>query len=104
MQVHGLDKLHEFCGRHPQVRSWINTWLATTRGSNWISPQDIKYRFARASILRNNLVIFDVKGNDYRMLTQVAYQSGIVVVKWIGTHDAYDKITWEHSRNEASGR
>ena len=104
MQVHGLDKLDEFCGKHPPARSWVRSWLADTRGSSWATPQDLKYRYPRASILPNKMVIVDVKGNDYRMVTRVAYKMGIVVVKWIGTHDAYDKIKWESSQNETSGR
>lgn len=104
MQVHGVYKLHEFCGKHPPARSWVRSWLADARGATWKTPQELKDRYPRASILPKNMAIFDVKGNDYRMLVQVAYKNGIVVVRWIGTHDAYDRISWESSQNEASGR
>ena len=104
MQVRGVYRLAEFCATHPPARSWVRSWLAETQGSVWASPQELKYRYPRASILPDNRVIFDVKGNDYRMLTQVAYKMGIVVVKWIGTHGEYNKINWEAAKNEASRR
>jgi len=104
MKVHGLDKLDAFCLKHPPARSWIRTWLADARNAQWTCPQDIKFRYARASFLGSNRVIFDVKGNDFRMVNDIAYKVGVIVVTWIGTHDAYDKLDWEVKQNEANGR
>lgn len=104
MQLHGLFRLQEFCGKHPPARSWVKSWVAEAKGATWVSSHDVKQRYPTASFLAGNLVIFNVKGNDYRMATQIAYQMKIVVVKWIGTHDAYSKVNWESAQNEANGR
>lgn len=55
------------------------------------SPQDIKNRYASASFLANNKVVFNVRGGNYRLVTVIAYQTSIVVVEWIGTHAEYTK-------------
>ena len=104
MKVHGLKELDEFCKKHPVARSWIQVWLADAKGARWTCSHDIRHRYATASFLGTNVVIFNVKGNDYRMVTRVAYKMGIVVVNWVGTHAAYSKINWEHATNETSGR
>jgi mRNA interferase HigB len=102
MKVLGRDKLSDFCIKHPTARSWVRTWLADTEEASWKTSHDIKYRFATASFISSNTVIFNVKGNDYRMVTQVAYKMGVVLVKWIGSHYAYSKINWEPSKHEAN--
>jgi mRNA interferase HigB len=104
MKVHGMVKLDEFRRRHPVARSWVNAWIADAKGASWSAPQDIKLRYSSASFLAGNVVIFNVKGRDYRLVTQVAYKMGVVVIKWIGPHSEYDKMTWEGAQNEASSR
>lgn len=104
MKVHGLEKLEAFATRHPLVRSWVAAWLADAQGAQWGNPQDVKYRYPSASILSGNRVVFNVKGNDYRMVSSIAYRMGIVVVTWTGTHAEYSKISWEVTENETSSR
>lgn len=103
MRVHGAPLLHDFASRHPPARTWIQAWVAEVKQSTWVTPQDIKNRYRTVSFVGKH-VIFNVKGNDYRMATLVAYQMGIVVVKWIGTHDEYMKINWESESHEGSSR
>ena len=67
-------------------------WLAETRLAQWNSPQDIKKQYAHASIIANNRVVFNIKGNDYRLIVAVAYKMKYVYVKFIGTHAEYDKV------------
>jgi mRNA interferase HigB len=100
MRVIGTDKLFDFSGKHPPARAWIRAWIAEVRSAEWITSRDIRARYPSASILMGNLVIFNVKGNDYRMVTHVAYKTRVVLIKWIGTHSAYSKIDWESSQNE----
>lgn len=100
MRVIGVYRLDEFCEKHPPVRSWVHSWLAETRGSTWTTPHDVKRRFPSASLV-GGVVIFNVKGNDYRLVTQVAYQTRVVMVKWVGTHSAYSSINWEKVSNES---
>ncbi len=93
MRIVGRDKLDEFAGNHADARSWIENWIAATEAARWIAPQSIKDSYASASFLADRLVIFNVKGNRYRLEVQVAYSAGLVVVRWIGTHAEYTKRT-----------
>lgn len=104
MKVHGLKELDEFCRKHAVARPWIQGWLADAKGASWTCSHDIRSRYASVSFLGTNVVIFNVKGNDFRMVTQVAYKMGIIMVKWVGTHAAYSKKDWEQITNEANGR
>jgi len=90
MKVLGRDKLEAFCGKHADARKWIENWLADTEAATWTAPQQIKSRYASASFLSGNLVIFNVKGHDYRLKVLVAYKTSIVIVRWLGTHAEYD--------------
>jgi mRNA interferase HigB len=70
----------------------LKAWLAEARVAQWNSPQDIKKQYAQASIIANNRVVFNIKGNDYRLIVAVAYKMKYVYVKFIGTHAEYDKV------------
>ena len=63
--------------------------------AQWSQPTDIKERFGSASILKNRRVVFNIKGNHYRLIVAVAYKLGVVYVKFIGTHKEYDLIDAE---------
>jgi mRNA interferase HigB len=95
MKVVGRNLLDAFCRKHTNARSWVEAWLAEAEEAVWLKPQVIKDRYAAASFLPGNTVIFNVKGNEYRMEVTVAYQSSIVVIRWVGTHREYD----ERNRN-----
>jgi mRNA interferase HigB len=87
----GQDKLAAFCQRHPDASAWIATWRQEVLLSTWRSPVDVKARYNSASFLSGNTVIFNVKGNHYRLEVKVAYQTSTVVITWVGTHAEYDK-------------
>ncbi len=91
MTLIGREKLKQFTIKHPDALRWIEIWIAEVCDNRWRGPQDIKKRYASASFLSDNKVIFNVKGNDYRLEVQVAYSTGTVFVKWVGTHSEYDK-------------
>nr|WP_232225055.1 type II toxin-antitoxin system HigB family toxin [Dactylococcopsis salina] len=58
----------------------------------WQTPADIKRVYANASILPNNRVVFNIKGNDYRLIVHVRYDIGIIFIRFVGTHQEYDKV------------
>ena len=90
MRVIGRDKLEAFCSKYSDARKWIENWLADTEAATWTVPQQIKSRYPSASFLAENKVIFNVKGNEYRLEVLIAYKTSVVVVVWIGTHGRYD--------------
>jgi len=91
MKIVGREALDRFCTRHADCRLWIRNWIADTEASSWTTPQDVKDRYASASILAENVVIFNVRGNEYRLVTRVAYRTAVVAVEWAGTHPEYQK-------------
>lgn len=90
MKVIGRDRLETFCRRHADARRWIEAWLHETESATWSKPADIRRRYASTSFLAGNVVIINVKGNEYRLEMQVGYATGTIVILWIGTHAAYD--------------
>lgn len=91
MKIVGRDRLDAFCKKHTDARLWIESWLHEAESVAWTGPHDLKARYASVSFLADNRVIFNVKGNNYRMETLIAYKTGVVVVAWIGTHAEYDE-------------
>lgn len=67
-------------------------WYALASRAQWKSPADIKEAYRHASFTANNRVVFNIKGNDYRLVVLVRYDQGLLFVKFVGTHAQYDKI------------
>ncbi|OUS06496.1 addiction module toxin RelE [Gammaproteobacteria bacterium 42_54_T18] len=91
MKVLGRDKLSEFSQKHANAKKALDAWFADAENSEWKTPQDIKDRYRSADFLAENRVIFNIKGNHYRLVVKVRYQNGLAVVEWVGTHSEYDK-------------
>lgn len=91
MKVLGRDKLTA-CGRkHAAAKKALDAWFHEANEARWDTPQDIKNRYRHADFLPGNRVIFNIKGNHFRLVVKVRYERGIVVVEWVGTHAEYDK-------------
>jgi mRNA interferase HigB len=95
MNVIALKSLRDFWMRHPDAEQALKAWLDEARRAVWTQPADIKARYASASILKNRRVVFNIKGNDYRLVVAVAYRFKAVYIKFIGTHREYDPIDAE---------
>lgn len=91
MKVLGRDKLAKFYKKHANAKPALEAWFSEALKATWNTPQDIKDRYNSADFLSNNRVIFNVKGNHYRLVVKVRYQNGIAVVEWVGTHAEYNK-------------
>jgi mRNA interferase HigB len=65
------------------------------RGPEWRTPEDVKKSHPKASILKAGPVVFNIKGNDYRLIARVQYQAGVLAVRFFGTHTEYDAIDAE---------
>ena len=87
----GRDKLDAFGRRHAQARSPIRTWTAEIERAAWKTTAELKARYPKASILVDNIVIFDLGGNKFRLECRVLFQVQLVVVHRIGTHEEYNK-------------
>ena len=91
MRIAGRERLEDFVRAHADVRTWIENWIVDTESARWRTPRDIKNAYASASFLADNVVIFNVKVNRYRLEVLLAYNAGVVVVRWAGTHAEYTK-------------
>lgn len=92
MRVIALRTLREFWQNNPDAEQPLRTWYDRARRSNWTSPADVKIAYRNASILANNRVVFNIKGNTYRLIVAMDYQYGVAYIRFIGTHRAYDDI------------
>lgn len=91
MRVLGRERLTAFCAKHADARPWIEAWLAEVEKAVWTGPTDIKARYASASVLNGKTMIFNVKGNNYRLEVDVVWRTHLVIVVWVGTHAEYDR-------------
>ena len=91
MKVVGRLIIVTYCQEHADLRNQVDVWLAEADEATWRTPQDIKNRFRSASFLRDNRVVFNFKGNSYRLDTKIAYQQQVILIKRIGTHAEYSK-------------
>jgi len=95
MNVISKRTLIQFYEEHADVKTALEVWHADTQKAEWKTPDDIKKIYASASFLKDNRVVFNIKGNDYRLIVHIDYKRKIVRVKFIGTHAQYDKIDAE---------
>jgi mRNA interferase HigB len=92
MRIIAISQLKRFWKRFPDSEQSFLAWIDETRNAQWKTPADIKAHFAAASILKSRRVVFNIKGNDFRLVVAVAYRFGAVYIKFVGTHKQYDAI------------
>ncbi len=74
------------------VKTALDAWFHEVDKADWTNSADVKKSYANASVVGSDRVVFNIKGNDYRLITAVNYRRKIVFIKWLGTHAAYDKV------------
>ncbi len=101
MIVIGTDVVENYLADHADhkggkaLRSQYEAWLDIVTRASWRNPEDVKAAYPKASILKAGRVVFDIKGNDYRLVARVQYQAGALAIRFFGTHAEYDKIDAE---------
>jgi mRNA interferase HigB len=95
MQNIAVSYLRLFWAGNPDAEQPLKSWVDEVKKVAWTQPADIKDQYRNASILKNRRVVFNIKGNDYRLVVSVAYRYQAVYVKFIGTHADYDAIDAE---------
>ncbi|HXE20140.1 type II toxin-antitoxin system HigB family toxin [Castellaniella sp. UC4442_H9] len=92
MRIIALSTLRAFWKSHPDAETPLRAWYALASRATWKTPADIKAAYGNASFTANNRVVFNIKGNDYRMVAAVRYDKALMYVRFIGTHGEYDGI------------
>lgn len=77
------------------ARAQYEAWLAIAGAAAWTTPQDVKRSHPKASILKGGRVVFNIKANDYRLIALVEYRAGILMIRFFGSHEEYDKVDAE---------
>lgn len=95
MWIISRKALREFWRLHPDAEQPLRSWYAAALKARWSGPAEVKDRFPSASILKGNRVVFNVKGNAYRLVVKINYAYGVVYVRFVGSHATYDRIDAE---------
>jgi mRNA interferase HigB len=95
MRIIARSTLREFWETHAAAEPALRAWIDDAAQADWQSPADIKSVYANASIIANNRVVFNIKGNNYHLIVHMRYEIGIIFIRFIGTHAEYDKIDAE---------
>ena len=95
MNIVACRTLRAFYEKHRDCEQQLKTWYKEATSADWKSPEDVKRIFASASVMRDNRVVFNIKGNKYRLIVKFNYKYGWAWIRFIGTHGEYDKINAE---------
>lgn len=92
MRIISRHRLVEFWEVHPDAEQPLRAWYTETKKASWNSLAEIKAIYRSVSILSNNRVVFNIKGNTYRLIVVVEYPQGKMFIRFVGTHAEYDRI------------
>ena len=92
MRVIAKKILRDFWENHGDCEQQLKSWFLETQKAEWENPNQIKEEYPRASILNDNRVVFNIKGNNYRLIVKLSFDYQMVWIRFIGTHAEYDKI------------
>ena len=95
MRVIALKALRVFWEQHPEAKDALLAWYYDVKRAHWRTSADIKDIYRNASFVGNNRVVFNIKGNRYRIVVAVQYEQCTVYVRFVGTHETYDQIDVE---------
>ncbi|OJV19987.1 MAG: addiction module toxin RelE [Dyadobacter sp. 50-39] len=84
--------LREFWERHPEIEQHLKVWYEDVLAADWKSPADVKMQYATASILKNGRIVFNIRGNSFRLVAHFDFVRQMVYIRFIGSHKEYDKI------------
>lgn len=92
MRIISRKTLRGFWERHSDVEPALQAWFHDARRASWKTPADIRNVYRNASFVGSNRIVFNIRGNQYRLVVAVQYQFGIVYIRFLGTHQEYNQI------------
>ena len=95
MRIIALKTIKEFWRKHSETEQSLKAWFDEVKQADWDSPNDVLADFPNTIVLKNDRLIFKIKGNKYRLVVAVKYEFKIVYIRFIGIHAEYDKINAE---------
>jgi mRNA interferase HigB len=91
-RIFAKSTLREFWKKYPDSELYLKTWYDTAMNSDWKTPADVKQTFISASILKESRLVFNIKGNSFRLVAKFNFEKQWIFIRFIGTHSAYDRI------------
>lgn len=95
MRIIAKSTLRAFWIQHPDAEESLLAWYREAQKADWDRPEKIKEKYRSASFLGRNRVVFNIKGNKYRLVVKIKYEKQLVFVRFVGTHTDYDAINVE---------
>ncbi len=92
MRIIARSTLRDFWESNAAAETPLKTWFSEARKAEWKNFNQLKAQFGNASVVGNDRVVFNIKGNNYRLVVALDYEKQILWIRFIGTHKAYDKI------------
>lgn len=92
MRIIAVKTLKTYWEKYPKAEQALFEWYKEVEYANWETPNDLKEQYRNASIINNKRVVFNISGNNYRLLVDIEYKLKIVFIVWFGPHKEYDKI------------
>ena len=91
-RIFAKSTLREFWDTHTDSEQYLKTWYDTSMNMEWKTPNDVKQTYSNASILRDSRIVFNIKGNTYRLVAKFNFEKQWIFIRFIGTYAEYDKI------------
>jgi mRNA interferase HigB len=95
VRIIAKSTLRTFWTDHPDAEEPLLAWYREVEKEDWSEPAQVKEKYRNASFVKGNRVVFNIKGNDYRLVVKINYPYRITYVRFVGTHAEYDKVNVE---------
>ncbi len=92
MRVIAKKALIDYWTRVPAARPELEAWFAEAKSASWGTPADVKAKYGNASVLKGGRVVFNISGNSYRLVVSINYEYYTLYIRFVGTHEEYDRI------------
>ena len=91
-RIFAKSTLREFWKKYPDSEQYLKTWYETAINADWRIPSDVKQSYSSASILKDSRIVFNIKGNSYRLVAKFNFEKQWIFIRFVGTHSEYNKI------------
>jgi mRNA interferase HigB len=92
MRIIARKTLVNFWKKYPDSEQSLKSWFDEAKKAEWKNPNEVKQQYNNASVISGKRIIFNIKGNDYRLIVDIEFRLKIIFIVWIGTHEDYNKI------------